>query len=113
MRGKPVVLRERARGDIEEAVDHYLAEAGPAVALSFVGALEDVRTHIGERPGSGSLRYAHELDIPGLRFQPAGKFPYLVFYIERETEIDVLRVLHGARDIPAWLRERGKGFQDR
>ena len=52
----------------------------------------------------GSPRYADELDIPGLRFRSAGKFPYLVFYVETEAEIDVWRVLHGARDIPAWMR---------
>ena len=83
MSGKPVVLRERARCDIEEAVEHYLADAGPVVALAFIDALEDTRRHIGEQPGRGSPRYAHELDIPGLRFQSAGKFPYLVFYVER------------------------------
>jgi len=105
---KPIVLRERARRDMEEAVDRYLAEAGSAVALSFIGALEDARRQIGEQPGSGSPRYAHELDIPGLRFRSVGKFPYLVFYVERETEIDVWRVLHGARDIPAWMRNPGE-----
>ena len=105
MSGKPVVLRERARRDIEEAIDHYLAEAGPTVALSFIGLLEETRRHISEQPGSGSPRYAHELDIPGLRFRAAGKFPYLVFHVERETEIDVWRILHGARNIPAWMRE--------
>ncbi len=109
MSGKPVVLRERARRDIEEAVDHYLAEAGPAVTLSFAGALEDVHRRIGQQPENGSPRYAHELDIPGLRFRSVGKFPYLVFYVERETEIDVWRVLHGARDISAWMREPGAG----
>ena len=105
MSGKPVVLRERARRDIDEAVDHYLTEAGPAVALDFVDALEDTRRQIGEQPASGSPRYAHELDIPGLRFRGAGQFPYLLFYVEREAEVDVWRVLHGARDIPAWMRE--------
>ena len=108
MSGKPVVLREQARRDIDEAVEHYLAEAGPAVALDFIDALEEARRHIGERPASGSPRYAHELDISGLRYRSAGKFPYLVFYVERETEIDVWRVLHGARDIPAWMREPGE-----
>lgn len=105
MTGKTVVLRERARRDIDEAIAHYLAEAGPAVALDFVGALEDARRKIGKQPGSGSPRYAHELDIPGLRYGSTGKFPYLVFYVERETEVDVWRILHGARDIPAWMRE--------
>ena len=105
MSRRPVVLRERARRDIDEAVEHYLAESGEAVALAFVDALEDTRRRIGELPKSGSPRYAHELDIPGLRFQTVGRFPYLVFYLEREADIDVWRVLHGARDIPAWMRE--------
>ena len=104
MSGKPVVLRERARRDIDEAIEHYLSEAGPAVALNFVDALDNTIRLIGERPASGSPRHAHELDIPGLRFQPVGRFPYLVFYVEREADIDVWRVLHGARDIPSWLQ---------
>ena len=105
MSGKPVVLRERARRDVDEAIEHYLAEAGPAVALGLIDALEDAHRQIGEQPAGGSPRYAHEMDIPGLRFRTVGKFPYLVFYVEREAEIDVWRVLHGARDIPAWMRE--------
>lgn len=105
MSGKPVVLRERAQRDIDGVVRHYLTEAGAAVALDFIDALEDARRQIGEQPAAGSPRYEHELDIPGLRFRTVKRFPYLVFYVERETEIDVWRVLHGARDIPAWMQE--------
>ena len=105
MSGKPVVLRERARRDIDEAIEHYLSEAGPALALDFIDALDDTRRQIGERPASGSPRHAHELDIPGLRFQSVGRFPYLIFYVEKEAEIDVWRILHGARDIPAWMQQ--------
>ena len=50
MRAKPVVLRERARRDIGEAVEHYLAEAGPATASDCVDALEDTCHRIGEQP---------------------------------------------------------------
>jgi len=32
------------------------------------------------------------------------RFPYLAFYVERADHVDVWRVLHGARDIPAWLK---------
>ena len=112
MSGKPVVLRECARRDIDEAVAHYVTEAGPSVALDFIDALESARRKIGEQPGTGSPRYAHELDIPGLRFRMAGKYPYLIFYVENEGEIDVWRVLQGTRDIPAWLREHGSGDED-
>jgi hypothetical protein len=31
------------------------------------------------------------------------RYPYLVFYVERSDHIDIWRVLHGQRDIPAWL----------
>ena len=41
----------------------------------------------------------------GLRSWPLTRHPYLVFYLERPDHIDVWRVLHGQRDIPAWLLE--------
>ena len=105
MSAVPVVLRERARRDIDEAVAHYVTEAGTAGALAFIDALEDACREIGERPATGSPRYADELDIPGLRFRPAGRFPYLIFYVETETDIEVWRVLHGARDIPEGMQD--------
>ena len=105
MTGKPVTLRERAARDIDEAVEHYLVEAGAAVAFAFIAALQDARRHVGEQPGSGSPRYAHELELPGLRFRTVKGFPYLVFYLERPEEVELWRILHGARDIPACMRE--------
>ena len=105
MSSKPVVLREQARRDIERAVDYYLAEASPAVALAFLDAVEEAHRLIGEQPAAGSPRYAHELDLPGLRVRLVRDFPYLIFYVEQATEVDVWRVLHGARHVPAWLQE--------
>ena len=105
MSGKPVVLRERARRDIDEAVGHYLIEAGETVALDFIDSVEDACHRIGDHPMGGSPRYARELGTSGLRIRPVGKFPHLVFYVEREADIDVWRVPHGARDIPTRMRE--------
>ena len=105
MTPKPVVLRGRARHDIDEAIVHYSTEAPPAVALAFIDALEETFRQMADHPASGSPRYADELSLPGLRACVVKGFPYLVFYVERENDIDVWRVLHAARDIPAWLRE--------
>ena len=105
MNGKPVVFRERAQRDVDAAVAYDLSEAGSAGALAFIDALEACLRRIGGYPAAGSSRYAHELDLPGLRFRTVGKFPYLVFYVEQQAEIDVWRVLHGARDIAAWMRQ--------
>lgn len=100
-------LRRRALADrdIAHAIDYYLNES-PALALRFVAALEQAFRHIQRHPGTGSPRYAHELDLPGLRSWPLRHFPYLVFYRESTEDIDVWRVLHGQRDIPNWLAER-------
>ena len=105
MTGKPIVLRERARRDVDEAVEHCLAEARPAVALAFIDALEEARLRMGEHPASGSPRCARELDLPGLRSWVVRGVPYLVFHAGREADVDVWRVLDAARDIPAWLQE--------
>jgi toxin ParE1/3/4 len=102
---KGVVPRELANRDVEEAIDHYLVEATAKVALGFVDELEKAYAHIARHPASGSPRYAHQLGLADLRSWPLGRYPYLVFYIECDEHIDVWRVLHQQRDIPAWMNE--------
>nr|WP_298728732.1 type II toxin-antitoxin system RelE/ParE family toxin [uncultured Steroidobacter sp.] len=102
---KAVVPRELAKQDADEAIDYYLSENAPEAALGFIDALERAYSHISRHPGTGSSRYAHELNLPGLRCWPLRKYPHLVFYVERDDHVDVWRVLHGERDIPAWMRE--------
>lgn len=105
MKARPVIPREQAKRDVDEAIAHYLSEAGEAVALGFIDALEKAHGHIGRHPATGSPRYAHELNLPGLRAWPLTRYPHLVLYIERPDHIDVWRVLHNQRHIPAWMRE--------
>jgi toxin ParE1/3/4 len=100
---KPVVPRARARRDVEETLAHYAEAAGDKVALAFVDALEAAYRHIARHGASGSPRYAHELDLPGLRCWRLRRFPHLIFYVERDDHIDVWRVLHAHRDVPAWM----------
>lgn len=105
MKSKPVIRRVGADRDVEQAIDYYLGEASEEVALGFVDALERSFLHIGRHPASGSTRYACALELPGLRCWPVKGYPHLVFYIDRDDHVDVWRILHGQRDIPAWLRE--------
>ena len=105
MTTKAVIPRELANQDVDEAIDHYLGEGAEQAARRFVDDLEKAYTHISRQSASGSPRYAHELNLPGLRFWPLTRFPYLVFYFERGDVVDVWRVLHAKRDIPAWMSE--------
>lgn len=105
MKVKPVVPREQANRDVENGVAFYLAEGAESAALGFIDALEKAYGQIGRYPVTGSPRYAHELNLPGLRSWPLARYPYLIFYVERADHVDVWRVLHGQRDIPAWMQE--------
>lgn len=105
MKVRRVVPRTLANQDVQAAIDYYLQEAQGQVALQFIDALETAYGHIARHPATGSTRYAHALGLPELRSWPLSRFPYLVFYVEREDHIDVWRVLHQQRDIPAWLDE--------
>jgi len=102
---KPVIPRELASHDIDDIIQYYLDESAAHAALGFVDALQSAFAHIGRHPATGSPRYAHELNLPGLRCWPLTRYPYLVFYLDRPDHIDVWRVLHASRDIPAWLAE--------
>jgi len=106
---KPVRVRPRADTEIDALAD-YIAQDNPAAAFRFLDAIQKTFDLIGEQPGVGSRRYAHLPMMEGLRVWPVAGFgKHLVFYIERPAYIDVLRVLHGARDIPAAL---GEGSDD-
>lgn len=105
MKAQPVIPRALAHRDVDEAVAHYLEEGAERAALGFIDALERAFVHISRHPATGSPRYAHELNLPGLRAWPLTRYPYLVFYVERADQVDVWRVLHTRRDIPAWMQE--------
>ncbi|HQU17052.1 MAG TPA: type II toxin-antitoxin system RelE/ParE family toxin [Gammaproteobacteria bacterium] len=105
MTARPVVPREQALRDIDEALAYYLTEGTPQAALGFIDDLERAYAHIGRHPDTGSSRVAHELNLLGLRFRPLKRYPYLLFYVESTDHIDLWRVLHGKQDIPAWMQD--------
>jgi toxin ParE1/3/4 len=102
--GKTIRPRNIARNDVEAAVDYYADEGGVDTAIRFVAAVESAYAHIAAYPDAGSPRYGLALNLVGLRTWPVAPFPYMIFYISQETHIDVWRVLHGHRDIPASLQ---------
>ncbi|MFO7779660.1 MAG: type II toxin-antitoxin system RelE/ParE family toxin [Nitriliruptoraceae bacterium] len=101
----PVVPRRLATQDLRAAAAHYAEEADPATARRFIDAAEQAFALLARQPGIGSPRYAVELDWPGLRTHPVQRFPCLVFYLEQRNHLDVLRILHAHRDIPASLQD--------
>ncbi len=78
-------------------------EASEAIATRLLARIERACAHGLEFPLSGSPR---EPFAPGLRAIFEGN--YAIYYVTSDTELVVVRVLHGARDAAA-IAERG-GF---
>jgi toxin ParE1/3/4 len=102
---KRLRFREAALADVEDAARWYAEHAGIQVADDFLTELARAYGHIGLNPGTGSPRWGLALNLPGVRSWRLNRFAHLVFYVEREAEVEIWRVLHGARDIPASLAE--------
>lgn len=92
----PVVISSAARIDLDDIWFH-IATDSPANADRFLDRLADVATGtLAVAPLSGRER--EELG-DGLRSLPVEN--YLIFYRVRDGAVEVLRILHGARDLGA------------
>jgi toxin ParE1/3/4 len=96
------VLSPRARRDVLDAVQ-WMAADNPAAARAFRDAVRKLAVDIGLYPESGALR--PELAPAPYRFALLAGFPYVAVYNAARTPPLILRVLHGARDIPDVLRD--------
>src|SRR5439155_20053370 len=93
-----VVVRLLAETDLLESA-LFIAEDDPAAAQRFLDEAEKGFRRLAEFPEIGSSRIASDPALAGLRLWPIPSFEkFRICYIPRADHIDVLRVLHGARD---------------
>jgi toxin ParE1/3/4 len=90
-----IVHRPLAGVDISDIWD-FIAEDSVIQADAWVDRLDDKLSLLATQPLMGRPRY--ELS-PELRSHPFGR--YVIFYQPLSDGIDVVRVLHSARDIDA------------
>ncbi len=103
---KVIHRRQKARQDLVDIFRYHAREAGYRVAQRFFAQTEATLARLAGMPGIGTS-YEHEHPaLSGLRFFPISRFrKYLVFYRSVADGIEVVRMLHGARDIQAILAE--------
>jgi toxin ParE1/3/4 len=100
---KPIRSRPLADADIDEIVG-TITRDNPNAARRLLEAIEGAYGLIAGQPGLGSLRYGHIAPLAGVRmFAVPGFSNYLIFYLERDDHVEIVRVLNGARDLPFLL----------
>ena len=77
------------------AIATYIAEDNPDRAVSFIAELRDKATQAAERPE----RFPARDDLAtGLRAAKLGR--YRIFFLNLPDDVQIVRFLHGARDLP-------------
>jgi toxin ParE1/3/4 len=101
-----VSQRRQARQDILELVT-YIAADNPKAAAALYDAYERIlATTLASTPDVGRPYASSDSRLQGVRAIAIGRFRnYLIFYRRTRDEVEVLRVLHGARDIRSVLGE--------
>ena len=81
----------------------WIAKDSPASARRFAQAVKDLASRIGDFPESGTKR--PDLAAAPFRFALIRGFPYLAVYNAERSPPLIVRIVHGARDLPAVLRD--------
>jgi len=98
-----ILRRLKAARDVEDIAD-YIAKDSLAVAERFLENAESTLKDLSDAPGIGSPFESDHPELANLRFHRVKGFPnHLVFYLEHTGAIEVIRILHGARDLDTEL----------
>jgi toxin ParE1/3/4 len=108
-----IIKRPRARQDLDEAAAYIQGQSGPQRAIRFLRAADSTLAMLAGMPGMGTRYDPHEPLYAGLRYFPITRHrKYLIFYRPLPDGVEVLRVLHGARDIAGILAEEFEADTD-
>lgn len=91
---KRFVLTPAAKADLIDISD-YIKYDSPTTARRVVAEIRKAMRHLAEMPGIGHIR--EDLADESLRFWPI--YSYLIVYRPETRPLQIIRVLHGARDV--------------
>jgi toxin ParE1/3/4 len=101
----PALIKPRATLDIDEQALH-LAQSSPRVAKLFQDAVKESIDRLDETPDLGSVYRPKDRRNRLVRVWPTRGFPnHLIYYLVGVERIEVIRILHGARNADAELEQ--------
>jgi toxin ParE1/3/4 len=99
------VLRRIKAARDAEAIADFIGEQSLDAAVRFLLQTEATLEYLAEFPGMGGRFVSDIPELAELRVWRVKGFPnHLIFYREHPGAIEVVRILHGAMDLEAELR---------
>jgi plasmid stabilization system protein ParE len=95
----PFVLTPSARQDINDIYD-YIANDNPEAAGRVLDTLENTLFKLAKNPGIGHWRE----ELADQRHKFFLVYSYLIVYRHETKPLQVIRILHAARDVQAILK---------
>jgi toxin ParE1/3/4 len=93
--------------DLDDQADYLAREASIETALRFYDAADTTFAKLAEMPNIGAPRQSAKARLAGIRFWRIEGFEnHLIFYRPIEGGIEIIRVLHAARDIESILADQ-------
>ncbi len=100
-----IIIRPKASADLDEQFA-YIAQSNFDAALSFFDATRQTFSKIAQLPGIGSIYDVENPRLMGLRKWPVKGFEkHLIFYLQGNEYIEIVRLIYAARDISQILAE--------
>jgi len=100
-----VGIRPQARLDVVELAT-CIGKDGVLAASRFLDASEATFALLAESPQIGAVYPTKNHRLRGLRVFRVKGFPnHLAFYLDHSYGVEIVRVLHGARDLDEALKE--------
>lgn len=87
-----------AEQDLRHAYRH-IERSSPRSAERFLDAVEGALETLLDFPGAGRLHRFEATRARGVRTWAIRGYPYLVCYRFDDRRLEVIRILHGARDV--------------
>jgi toxin ParE1/3/4 len=101
------IRRRRSVDDDILEITKYLLHESEELAVRFVDAVQKTLKNLAQRPGIGSPKTFDAQVLDGIRSWWVEGFPnHLIFYFPLPDGIEVVAVMHGARDVEKHLIRR-------
>ena len=102
-----ILKRDSAKRDLIRQWVWYAEEAGVEVADRFLHAAHNTLNLLSTQPAAGTTFFVRKPELQGMRRFPVsdGFEKVLLFYVPLQDGVDLVRVVHGSRDLERLLAE--------